>query len=184
MPAREGMFNLRIFSGGGSGDGECGVLRSGTYTDPWSLGAPKDGLSRRERVSARDSPGCLASPRRARQDGLVALSPHLQALFDAIRASHPNGLTLDELSEELVTKSVTYADVDELIGALEDEAGFDLAGPVAAGRPEDLARVLEAVRALVAETGQRPSAAAIAARVGLTPTAVRKALRLAGSATR
>jgi len=114
----------------------------------------------------------------------VALSPHLQALFDAIRASHPNGLTLDELSEELVSKAVTYADVDELIGALEDEAGFDLAGPAAEGRPEDLARVLEAVRALVAETGQRPSAAAIAARVGLTPTAVRKALRLAGSATR
>lgn len=112
----------------------------------------------------------------------MALSSHLQALFDAIRASHPDGLTLDELSEELVSKSVTYADIDELIGALE-EAGFDLAGPASAGRPEELARVLEAVRSLVAETGARPTAEAIAARVGLTPTAVRKALRLGRSAS-
>jgi hypothetical protein len=75
---------------------------------------------------------------------------------------------------------VTYADIDELIGALE-EAGFDLAATGAAARPADLLRVLEAVRALIAETGQRPSPEAIAARVGLTPTAVRKALRLGGS---
>ena len=89
-------------------------------------------------------------------------------------------MTLDELSEELVDKSVTYADIDELVGALE-AAGFDLAASGAAARPADLVRVLEAVRALIAETGQRPSAEAIAARVGLTPTAVRKALRLGGS---
>ena len=104
----------------------------------------------------------------------------MQELFDTIRASHPDGLTLDELSEELAPKSVTYADIDELIGALE-EAGFDLAATGAAARPADLLRVLEAVRALIAETGQRPSPEAIAARVGLTPTAVRKALRLGGS---
>lgn len=108
------------------------------------------------------------------------MSPHLQPIFDAIRASHPDGLTLDELSEELAPKAVTYADIDELIGALED-AGFDLTGPSSVARPEDLARVLEAVRELVAETGQRPSADAIASRVGLTPTAVRRALRLGRS---
>lgn len=110
----------------------------------------------------------------------MALSPHLQELFDAIRASHPDGLTLDELSEELAPKAVTYADIDELIGALE-EAGFDLAASGSVARPADLVGVLEAVRALIAETGQRPSPEAIAARVGLTPTAVRKALRLGGS---
>jgi hypothetical protein len=113
----------------------------------------------------------------------VALSPHLQELFEAIRTSHPDGLTLDELSEELAAKSVTYADIDELIGALE-AAGFDLATTGAAARPAELARVLEAVRAIIAETGQRPSPETIAARIGLTPTAVRKALRLGGGPVR
>lgn len=113
----------------------------------------------------------------------MALSPHLQELFEAIRTSHPDGLTLDELSEELASKSVTYADIDELIGALED-AGFDLATTSAAARPAELVRVLEAVRAMITETGQRPSPEAIAARVGLTPTAVRKALRLGGGPVR
>ena len=107
----------------------------------------------------------------------MALSPHLQPLFEAIRAAHPDGLTLDELSDELATKPVTYADIDELIGALED-AGVDLTAPSAAARPEDLARVLEAVRALMAETGTRPSPEAIAARTGLSATTVRRALRL------
>jgi len=111
----------------------------------------------------------------------VALSPHLQELFAAIQTAHPDGLTLDELSEELSTKAVTYADVDELIGALED-AGVDLGGPPAAGRTEDLTRVLDAVRALISETGARPSAEAIAERTGLTPTVVRRALRLGRSA--
>ena len=111
----------------------------------------------------------------------MALSPHLQELFAAIQTAHPDGLTLDELSEELSTKSVTYADVDELIGALED-AGVDLEGPAVAGRAEDLTRVLDAVRALISETGARPSAEAIAARTGLTPTVVRRALRLGRSA--
>lgn len=110
----------------------------------------------------------------------MALSPHLQELFEAIRASHPDGLTLDELSEELAPKAVTYADIDELIGALE-EAGFDLTASGSAARPADLVRVLEVVRAIIAETGQRPSPEVIAARVGLTPTAVRKALRLGGA---
>jgi len=95
---------------------------------------------------------------------------------------HPDGLTLDELSEELAPKAVTYADIDELIGALE-EAGVDLAASGSVARPVDLVRVLEAVRAIIAETGQRPSPEAIAARVGLTPTAVRKALRLGGGVT-
>ncbi|HEX2656756.1 MAG TPA: sigma-70 domain-containing protein [Polyangia bacterium] len=111
----------------------------------------------------------------------MPLSPHLQPLFDTIQAAHPDGLSLDELSEELSTKSVSYADIDELIGALE-EAGFDLEGPGATGRAEELTRVLDAVRALIAETGARPSAEAIAARAGLTPTAVRRALRLGRSA--
>jgi len=109
----------------------------------------------------------------------VALAPNLQALVDALAAAHPGGLTLDELGEELLHQPVTYADIDEIIGALED-LGFDLEGPAPAARPEELARVLTAARALGAEIGRRPTAAEIAERAGLTAVAVRRALRLGG----
>lgn len=94
--------------------------------------------------------------------------------------AHPDGLTLDELSEELVNKPVTYGDIDELIGALE-AAGVDLEGPEPPARADELARVLEAARALTTETGQRPSAEEIGRRAGLTPAAVRRALQLGRS---
>ena len=96
--------------------------------------------------------------------------------------AHPDGLTLDVLSEELCDKPVTYADIDDIIGALE-EAGVNLEGPEPTARPEELFRVLTAARALAAETGQRPSAEEIAARTGLTAAAVRRSLRFGRSAT-
>lgn len=111
----------------------------------------------------------------------MALSPHLQPIFDALMASHPAGLTLDELGEELLRKPVTFADIEELIGALE-MAGIDLEGPSSPARPEELKAVLTAARALTAETGTRPSAAEIAMRSGLSPVIVRRALRLGRSA--
>jgi hypothetical protein len=95
-------------------------------------------------------------------------------------AAHPDGLTLDLLSEELVTKSVTYADIDEIIGALE-EAGINLEAPEPPARPEELFRVLTAARALAAETGRRPSPDEIAERAGLTAAAVRRSLRFGRS---
>jgi hypothetical protein len=104
------------------------------------------------------------------------LPPDLQAILDDLLAAHPDGLTLDELSEELVRKPVGYAEIDLLIGALE-QAGFDLEGKETPTRPEDLARVLSAARELASELGQRPSAEQIAARTGLTAVAVRRALR-------
>jgi hypothetical protein len=111
----------------------------------------------------------------------VDLSPHLQPIFDALMASHPAGLTLDELGEELVRKPVTFADIEELIGALE-AAGVDLEGPGSPARAEDLKAVLTVARELTAETGKRPSAAEIALRAGLSPIVVRRALRLGRSA--
>ncbi len=111
----------------------------------------------------------------------VALRPFLQDILDAILAAHPDGLTLNALSEELVNKPVTHADIEELIGAIED-AGIDLEGPEPPVRPEELFRVLTAARALVAEKGGRPSPEEIAARTGLTPVAVRRALRFGRSA--
>jgi hypothetical protein len=111
----------------------------------------------------------------------VALRPFLQEILDAILAAHPDGLTLNALSEELVNKPVTHADIDELIGALE-EKGIDLEGPEPPVRPEELFRVLTAARALVAEKGARPSPEEIAARTGLTPAVVRRVLRFGRSA--
>jgi hypothetical protein len=111
---------------------------------------------------------------------IVAMRPLLQEIFDAIMAAHPDGLTLDVLSEELSNKPVSYGDIEELIGALE-EAGVDLEGPEPSGRPEELFRVLTAARALAAESGRRPSAEEIAERTGLTAAAVRRSLRFGRS---
>jgi hypothetical protein len=107
----------------------------------------------------------------------VPLRPDLQAIFDELMAAHPQGLTLDQLGEELVRKPVNYADIDELIGALED-AGVNLEAPEVPARPEDLIKVLAAARALTTETGKRPSPDEIAARAGLTASVVRRALTL------
>jgi hypothetical protein len=112
----------------------------------------------------------------------VPLRPELQAIFDALVAAYPQGLSLDELGEELYGKPVSYADIDELIGALED-AGIDLEGPSHPASPEDLAQVLAAARALTAETGKRPTAGEIAARTGLSARTVRRALQLGRAAS-
>ena len=109
----------------------------------------------------------------------MALPPKLQALVDAIATAHPEGITLDELGERLLHEPVTHADIDEIIGALEEQ-GFDLEAPAPVARPADLLRVLAAARALVTELGRRPTPAEIAARAELTPIAVRRALRLGG----
>lgn len=111
----------------------------------------------------------------------MALRPFLQEILDAILAAHPDGLTLNTLSEELVNKPVSHPDIDELIGAIED-LGIDLEAPEPPVRPEELFRVLTAARALVAETGARPSPEEIAERTGLTPAVVRRALRFGRSA--
>src|SRR5882757_7947960 len=113
----------------------------------------------------------------------MPLSPHLKPIVDAIKAAHPDGLGLDDLGEELLHKPVSYGDIEEIIDALEKD-GYDLEGPSPAASPEELARVLTSARALTAETGKRPSPIEIAQRAGLTPIAVRRALRLGRSAAK
>jgi DNA-binding IclR family transcriptional regulator len=110
----------------------------------------------------------------------VSLRPELQAIFDAIMKAHPQGLSLDELSEELSTKPVSYGDIDEIIEALE-EAGVDLDAAESPPDPEQLVRVLAAARALAEEAGERPSVENIAGRVGLTPAVVRRLLQFGRS---
>jgi hypothetical protein len=119
----------------------------------------------------------LDSPAPGPHNVAVALRPELQAIYDALLAAYPQGLTLDELGEELYRKPVSYADIDEIIGALE-EAGFDLDGPPTPAKPEELHQVLSAARALYAETGNRPTTAELAARTGLDLRTVRRALQL------
>ena len=114
------------------------------------------------------------------QNLTVALRPELQTIVDAIMTAHPGGLTLDELSEELLHHPVSYTDIDEIIGALED-AGVDLEAPAPTARPEELIQVLAAARELTGETGRRPTPDEIAARTGLSPVSVRRALRLGRS---
>ncbi len=111
----------------------------------------------------------------------MALSPHLQPIFDALTAAHPRGLTLDELAEELVRKPVSFADVEELVGALET-AGIDLEGPGTPATPEELVRVLAAARAFTAQNGRRPTIAEIAEHAGISPIVVRRALHFGRSA--
>ena len=111
----------------------------------------------------------------------MALSAKLEAIFDALVASHPDGLSLDELGEELLHKPVTFADIEELIGALEAH-GVNLDGPGPPARADELKAVITAARALTAETGKRPSTVEISERAGLSPITVRRALRLARSA--
>lgn len=100
----------------------------------------------------------------------------MQTLFDAIRAGHPDGVTLDDLAAFLLDKPVTYADVETLIDAFS-QIGVDLTASEP-DRPDDLVRVLTAARAIAAETGQPPTVAQIAARTSLSPVAVQRALRL------
>ena len=111
----------------------------------------------------------------------MALSPNVQPIFDALQAAHPEGLTLDELAEEVLRKPLSYPEIEELIVALE-AAGIDLEGPSTPARPEELARVLESARAFAAEHGRRPSIIELADRAGLSPIVVRRALHLGKSA--
>ncbi len=111
----------------------------------------------------------------------MELSSKVQPIFAALRAAHPEGLTLDELAEEILRKSLSYPEIEELIVALE-AAGVDLEGPSTPASSEELARVLDATRTFVAEHGRRPTIAELADRAGLSPIVVRRALHLGKSA--
>jgi hypothetical protein len=107
----------------------------------------------------------------------VPLRPELQSILDTLLAKHPQGPTLDDLSDATWDKSLDYADIDALIAALEQE-GFDLEGSDPPPPPEELMPVMAAARALTQESGKRPSIDEIATRSGLPAATVRRALRL------
>ncbi len=110
----------------------------------------------------------------------MPLRPELQTIFDQLMTAHPEGPSLDDVSDATWNRSLSYADIDELIGALE-EAGVDLDPPEAPPRAEELVQVLTAARALTQEQGQRPGVAEIAARAGVPVSVVRRVLLLGRS---
>jgi hypothetical protein len=110
----------------------------------------------------------------------VPLPPDLQVIFDELMKAYPDGLNLNQLSDELINRPVSYPEIELLIAALE-EAGVDLEGPEPPVRPEELVSALAAARALTAETGKRPTVEEIAARAGLTAAVVRRALQFGRS---
>ncbi len=109
----------------------------------------------------------------------MPLNPELQELFDAVRALHPQGVSLDELAAFLLDKPVTYGDIEALIGEFAAQ-GEDLTASEP-DRPEDLMRVLAAARAIATETASPPTVAAIAARTNLSLPSVLRALHLGRS---
>lgn len=99
------------------------------------------------------------------------------AIVEEVRLAFPKGLSLDELAEHLLHKPVGYAEIEAIIGALED-AGVPLDVPPAAvnNRAHNLGPVLTAARAWTAEHGKPPSVHELASHVGMTEDEVRQAL--------
>lgn len=105
------------------------------------------------------------------------MRPEIEAIVQLLLDHHADGLTLDELSVELLARSASYAEVEAVIEALED-AGVPLDGPEPSATHDQLVQVLTTARSLTKETGTKPDVDAIAERSGLTPITVRRALRL------
>lgn len=109
------------------------------------------------------------------------MNPALLLVFhELLRTSEGSRtLTLDVVSAAIGTVSSSAEEVDALFAALEAEgrAIEDAPEPVSPSR--DLGVVLAAVRQLTAETGAKPSLAALATRTGLSEEAVGIALRFA-----
>ena len=104
----------------------------------------------------------------------------LQAIIDQlVTASEASRtISLDELGQAIGLKSVSYAEIDAMIGALE--ARDRRVEATTEGRGEEyLKLVVEAVRTLSREHGRRPSLNEIALRTRLSLDQVRHALLLA-----
>lgn len=106
------------------------------------------------------------------------MRPPVRAVLDRLlQASEPGGrVSLNTIAEEFGTSAINQADIELLFDALE-AAGREVWAPPGGGTPR-LAEVLRAARALRQQTGQTPSAAAIAAAIGRPVDEVYQALLL------
>lgn len=107
----------------------------------------------------------------------MSLRPPLEAVVNALLASHPHEVTLDAIGEALGTLAVSTDEVDAILSALEHR-GRAIVGPEGARGAETLRAVLPAARALAASLGRKPTLDEIAARVGLPVERVRHAIAL------
>lgn len=90
---------------------------------------------------------------------------------------------LNDIAEVIGDRSVTYDEVEHLIVSLEAE-GLRVGEPLDGQDIAVIKQVLESARALRAELERAPTVEEIAARSGLAPHAVRRALEYGKSAGR
>lgn len=109
----------------------------------------------------------------------------IEDILDELVARHGDSkrVHLNDIAEVIGLRAVTYEEVDELIGRLEDQ-GFRVGEPL---DQEDLAAlraVLDSARDLARALGRRPTAGEIAERSGQPIHTVRRALEHGAGAAR
>lgn len=122
-----------------------------------------------------------ASRRRSSQDDAVNLPPDLERIVQGVIASGRRELSLDELADLVFhERGVGYGEIELLIDAFEERGvAVGAPSPDADAAGDLLAPVLATARALQAELGRAPTAEEVAARAGLQPADVKRALTFA-----
>jgi biotin operon repressor len=105
----------------------------------------------------------------------VSLRADLQDIVNTLLAAGGDDLSLNELADALGNRSVSYAEVEEMIEQLE-RGGIELESPEPADLPAELRQVILSARTLTGELGHAPTPSEIADRSGLPETIVRRAL--------
>jgi len=109
----------------------------------------------------------------------MPLRPPLQAAVTQLLRTHPAGsaVALDQIGLVLGTLSVSTEEIEAIFVALESE-GCSVSAPATGGGEARLKQVIEAARALKAESSTRPTLTQVAERAGLTRDEVLGALFL------
>ncbi len=108
----------------------------------------------------------------------MATHPQLQSWLDALLASGPRAISLDEVAEAIGAAAVTPADIEHLVDELE-KAGASVGVEANDSATSLLALVLTSARALRATLGRNPTSGELAAHSGLSVSQVKSALLLA-----
>jgi hypothetical protein len=112
--------------------------------------------------------------------GVSTLRKELRAIVDRLIATSEASrqVSLDALGQAIGVQSISYAEIDAMISALE--ARGRRVEAASGGRGEEYLRlVVPAVRSLSSELGRRPSPSEISLRTRLSLEQVRHALLLA-----
>lgn len=103
----------------------------------------------------------------------------LKKLVDTLlaRSRAENGIHIDAFGDAVTPMNVGPAEIEQIIDLYESRGGVIIA-PTGQGGPERLKKVLDAARALRAESGRAATPQQIAEHTGLTLDEVRGALEL------